>query len=74
VEGIDSDHATLHKEGKDGRDLFQLQLGQIVSSSMGSAAATNLTPQVHTIDGRDVTRVHGKPCCVRFDGMSGRLL
>ncbi len=67
VHGIESDYATLHKDGKDDRDLFQLHLGQIVSRSMGAAAATNVVTQLHSIEGRDLARVHVKPSGVPVD-------
>ncbi|MFN8052872.1 MAG: putative DNA binding domain-containing protein [Acidimicrobiales bacterium] len=58
VHGLDADYASLHKDGKDDADLFQLHLGQIVRKSMGEAAATNMTVQVHHVDGHDICRVH----------------
>ena len=67
VHGIESDYATLRKDGKDDRDLFQLHLGQIITKSMGAAAATNVTTQFHTIDGKDLARVHVKPSGVPVD-------
>ncbi len=67
VHGIDSDYATLRKDGKDDRDLFQLHLGQIITSSMGAAAATNVTTQIHTVDGLDIARVHVRPSGVPVD-------
>lgn len=59
--GLDSDCASLAKEGKDAADLFQLHLTQIVQASMGDATAANVSTQIHTIDGRDLCRVHVKP-------------
>ena len=44
VHGLDSDYATLHKPGKDDRDQFQQHLANIISASMGPAAATNVRP------------------------------
>ena len=67
VHGIESDYVTLHKDGKDDRDRFQLHLGQIISQSMGAAAATNVVTQIHTIDSRDLARVHVKPSGVPVD-------
>lgn len=67
IHGIESDYATLHKDGKDDRDLFQLHLGQIITQSMGAAAATNVSTQIHTIDGRDLARVHVNPSGVPVD-------
>ena len=61
VHGLDADYASLHKDGKDDPDLFQLHLGQIVRGSMGEAAVTNMTVQVHHVDGHDLCRVHVLP-------------
>jgi len=59
--GLDGDYVSLAKEGKDNADLFQLHLTQIVQASMGDAAASNASTQIHTIDGKDLCRVHVKP-------------
>jgi type I restriction enzyme R subunit len=67
IHGIDPDYATLRKDGKDDRDLFQLHLGQIVTQSMGAAAAANTTTQIHTVDGLDIARVHVRPSGVPVD-------
>ena len=67
VHGIESDYSTLHKDGKDDRDVFQLHLGQIITQAMGAAAATNVTTQIHTIDNKDLVRVHVKPSGVPVD-------
>ncbi len=61
VHGLDADYATLHKDGKDDADQFQLHLGQIVRNSMGEAAVTNVTVQIHHVDGHDLCRVHVRP-------------
>lgn len=62
VTGLASDYASLHKAGKDDRDRFRLHLGNIVSQSMGeAAAAANFSAQIHTVDGHDVCRVHVRP-------------
>ncbi len=61
VLGLEPDYLTLRKEGKDDADLFQLALTQAILNSVGAAAATNVTTQVHTVDGHDVCRVHVKP-------------
>ena len=60
--GLDSDYASLHKAGKDDRDLFQLHVVNIMIQSFGTAAATEVSTQFHTIDGKDVCRVHVRPC------------
>lgn len=61
VLGLEPDYLTLRKEGKDDADRFQLALTQAILNSVGAAAATNVTTQVHTVDGRDICRVHVKP-------------
>ena len=61
VHGLVADYASLHKDGKDDRDRFQLHLANIISASMGEAAATNVTTQVQTIDEQDLCRVHVRP-------------
>jgi type I restriction enzyme R subunit len=67
VVGLDSDYSSLTKEGKDYADLFQLHLTQIVQASMGDAAAANVSTQIHTIDGKDLCRVHVKPSAYPVD-------
>jgi type I restriction enzyme R subunit len=59
--GLDRDYAALAKPGKDNRDLFMLHLTGIMVASMGTAAATNATLQIHTVDGHDVCRIHVRP-------------
>ena len=59
--GLAADYASLRREGKDDRDVFQLHLMNIVTAAMGAAAATRLSVQFHTIDGADVCRVHVQP-------------
>jgi type I restriction enzyme R subunit len=61
VWGLDSDYASLHKAGKDDRDLFQLHLINIASQSFGEAAAAEISAQFHTVDGKDLCRVHVRP-------------
>ena len=62
VLGLESDYATLHKDGKDDADLFQLALlHKPVLNAVGAAAATNVTTQIHTVDDHDLCRVHVKP-------------
>ena len=61
VVGLEPDYATLHKDGKDDRDLFQLHLTQLVANAVGLAAAANVTTQIQTVDGKDVCRVHVEP-------------
>jgi type I restriction enzyme R subunit len=43
VHGLDADYVTLHKAGHDDRDRFVQHVAQIVTTSMGAAAATKQT-------------------------------
>jgi type I restriction enzyme R subunit len=61
VFGIESDYATLRKEGKDDRDLFLLHLNQAVINAIGMAAAANVGTEILEVGGRDLCRVHVKP-------------
>ena len=60
--GLESDYASLHKEGKDDRDRFQLHLGQLLFNSLGEAAATHVTTQFHQVNGDELCRVQALPC------------
>jgi hypothetical protein len=60
--GLGLDYANVHKDGKDDADMFQLMLTDVLKASMGAAAISNVTTQVHTVDGNDICRVHIKPC------------
>ncbi|MGI8702281.1 MAG: hypothetical protein ACR2JU_13945 [Nocardioidaceae bacterium] len=53
-----SDDASLHKDGKDDRDLFLLHWNRILVNAVRETAASAVTSQLHTIDGVDVCRVH----------------
>ncbi len=61
MHGLESDYATLRNAGHDDRDVFQLHLANVIVASMG-AAATNVRPTVHHVDGLDLWRVHVDPC------------
>jgi len=61
VFGLDSDYATLHKEGKDDRDVFGLHLDQALINSVGMAAAANVGREFLKVGGKDLCRVHVKP-------------
>jgi len=65
--GLAKDYVSLHKPGKNDRDLFQLHLINIVMSAMGAAAAANVSVQFHTVDGADVCRVHVQPSALPVD-------
>jgi type I restriction enzyme R subunit len=62
VVGLGPDYATLHKDGKDDADLFQLHLTQLVANAVGLAAAANVTTQIQVINGDSLCRVHVEPC------------
>ena len=51
VHGLESDYASLRKDGKDDRDVFQLHLNQVLVNALGEAAAAEVTTQMHTVDG-----------------------
>jgi type I restriction enzyme, R subunit len=61
VHGLLSDYASLHKAGKDDRDVFQLHLVQALVNALGETAASNVSIQLHTVDGQDLCRVHVPP-------------
>ncbi len=61
IVGLAHDYATLHTDGRDDGDLFQLHLNQLVENAVGLAAATNVTTSIHRVDGQDVCRVHVEP-------------
>ena len=60
--GLGLDYVSVHKDGKDDADMFQLMLTDVMKASMGAAAISNVTTQMHTVDGNDICRVHIKPC------------
>jgi type I restriction enzyme R subunit len=62
VIGLESDYASLRRTEKDDRDLFQLHLANICAAAFGAAAASNISSQVHVVEGHDAARVHVKPC------------
>lgn len=61
VLGLEPDYLSLHKDGKDDADFFQLALSQSLQNAVGIAAATNVTSQIHTVNERDLCRVHVRP-------------
>ena len=62
VHGLDSDYASRSDATQNARDWFQQHLANIVASSMGDAAAANVRPQLHHVDGHDICRVQVDPC------------
>ena len=67
VHGLDCDYATLHKPGKDDRDLFQQHLAQVLINALGETAASSVSVQMHTVDGHDLCRVHVPPSSFPVD-------
>ena len=67
VHGLDSDYASLAKEGKDARDLFELHLTQAMINALGEAATSKVKTQIHTVDGKDFCRVHVNPSSFPVD-------
>ncbi len=61
VRGLDSDYASRSKTEQDPRDWFQQHLANIIVTSMGQAAATNVRPQIHHVDGHDLCRIQVDP-------------
>lgn len=61
VFGLESDYASLRKEGKDDRDLFGLHLTQAIVNSVGMAAAANISHEILEVAGKDLCRVHVRP-------------
>ncbi len=61
VHGLDSDYASRSNRDQDPRDWFQQHLANIISTSMGEAAATNVRPQMHHVDEHDLCRVQVDP-------------
>lgn len=72
VHGLDTDYASLHKADKDDRDRFRLHLGNIVSAALGDAAAANTSVQSHTIEGKDLCRMHVREWISRRGDSVGR--
>lgn len=60
--GLDLDYVSVRKDGADDADRFQLMLNEAMKVSMGAAAISNVTTQVHTVEGKDICRVHVRPC------------
>ncbi len=67
VHGLASDYVSLHKDGKDDRDLFLLHLNQVLTTALGLAAAAAVTTTMHTVDGKDLCRVHTPPSMFPVD-------
>jgi hypothetical protein len=61
VHGLESDYASRSKTDQDPRDWFLQHLANIISTSMGDAAATLVRPQIHQVNGGEVCRVQVDP-------------
>lgn len=59
--GLQGDYAQFHKDGKDDQDQFLLALNDKLKASMGAAAIANVTSQIHSVDGKDICRIHVRP-------------
>ncbi len=62
VHGLDSDFASLHKEGKEDTDRFTRHVNQAIVNAVGKAAATFVSIQMHNVNGKHLARVHVRPC------------
>src|SRR5215217_6736680 len=67
VHGLGTDYTTLHKPGKDDGDQFQQHLANIITASVGAAAATNVRPTIQHVDGGDVCRIQVDPLLDRAE-------
>lgn len=61
INGLASDYSSLHKPGKDDRDVFGLHLSQVLINALGETTASAVSSQIHTVDGGDLCRVHVPP-------------
>lgn len=60
--GMAGDYARFHKDGKADDDMFLLAFNDKLKNALGAAAVSFVTTQMHAVDGKDVCRVHVKPC------------
>ena len=67
IHGLESDYASRSKQDQDQRDWFQQHLGNIVATSMGAAAATNVRPQIQRVNGGEICRVQVDPAGFPID-------
>ena len=67
VHGLTSDYRSLHKPGKDDRDVFVSHLVQALINGLGETAASNVAIQLHAVDGRDLCRAHVPPSAFPVD-------
>lgn len=61
IHGLEADYASRSKTAQDPRDWFQQHLANIISASMGDAAATMVRPAILHVDGHDICRVQVDP-------------
>lgn len=69
VTGLEADYDSLAKPGADPRDRFSLHLTNILVASMGETVATNVSQQLHTVDGKDLCRAHVRPSAFPIDAL-----
>jgi type I restriction enzyme R subunit len=62
IHGLDADYASRTKMTQDPRDWYQQHLANIIITSMGEAAATNVRPAILHVDGHDICRLQVDPC------------
>jgi type I restriction enzyme R subunit len=67
VHGLAGDYTSLRSQGKDDRDRFLLHLHQVLITALGETAASAVSAQIHTIDGKDLCRVHVTPSSFPVD-------
>ncbi len=60
--GIAGDYAQYQKDGKDDADMFLLAFNDKLKQALGAAAVSNVTTEILTVDGKDLCRVHVRPC------------
>ncbi len=67
IHGLDADYATRSKKTDDPRDWFLRHLANIIIASMGEAAAAQVRPQIHHVNGGDICRVQVDPSAFPVD-------
>lgn len=68
IHGLEADYASRSKASQDPRDWFQQHLANIVSASVGDAAATMVRPAILHVDGHDICRVQVDPSGFPVEG------
>ena len=60
--GIEGDYAQFHKDGKADDDMFLLAFNDKLKNALGAAAVSFVTTEIVSVEGKDICRVHVKPC------------